>query len=271
MLHVGMLQMASKLQSSLCIHSTPQHSTQDSTLALVVRHHRLWKTTESCFLALFFPLYHFLLMQMHLLHILVYLSLLGSLFAFEPCLGDTKGRDWACSWRGQGGPASLWPESYQALQKILVKPDEHEGCGAWESVGMDMLVCMSKIRFCFTTESLPVQGGLQLLLPSTAGGFPSIWRGCVVSVYSLSFISLPLGSDPAHAAPTFLMDEFGVLCSVPHRVIQPNLSPSTSQGCGQNPAAIRLSYSLGLRACSSRITCSVMGFCHLCQPLTLLI
>lgn len=78
---------------------------------------------------------------------------------------------------------------------------------------MDMLACMSKIRFCFTTESLPVQCQLQLLLPSAAGGLPSIWKGCVLSVYSLSFISLLLGSDQTHAAPSFLMDEFGVFCS----------------------------------------------------------
>lgn len=135
---------------------------------------------------------------------------------------------------------------------------------------MDMLACMSKIKFCFTTEPLPVQCQLQLLLPSAAGGLPSIWKGCVLSVYSLSFISLPLGSDPTHAAPSFLVN-LGCSVPVPHRVIQPDLSPTTCQGCGQNPAATRLSCSLGLCACSSRITCSVMGFCHLCQPLTLLI
>lgn len=78
---------------------------------------------------------------------------------------------------------------------------------------MDMLACMSKIRFCFTTEPLPVHFQLQLLLPSAAGGLPSIWKGCVLSVYSLSFISLPLGSDPTHAAPSFPVDEFGVFCS----------------------------------------------------------
>lgn len=73
----------------------PQHSIpltfQGSTLALVVRHGGLWKTTESCFLALFFPFSCFLLMQMHLLHLLFYLSLLGSLFAFYPCLGKDNG------------------------------------------------------------------------------------------------------------------------------------------------------------------------------------
>lgn len=36
-----------------------------------------------------FPLFScFLLTQMHLLHVLFYLSLLGSLFAFKPCLGE---------------------------------------------------------------------------------------------------------------------------------------------------------------------------------------
>lgn len=75
---------------------------------------------------------------------------------------------------------------------------------------MDVL---SKIRFYSTTEFLPIQCQLQLLLPSAAGGFPNIQRGCVVLVYSLSFISLPLGSDPAHAAPRFTLDEFGVFCS----------------------------------------------------------
>lgn len=63
---------------------------QGSILALVFRHRGLWKTTEGCFLAFFFPFF-FLLMRMHLLHLLLYLSLLGSLFAFEPCLAEDNG------------------------------------------------------------------------------------------------------------------------------------------------------------------------------------
>lgn len=78
---------------------------------------------------------------------------------------------------------------------------------------MDVLVCMRKFRFCSTIESLPVQCHLQLLLPSAAGVFPNRWRGCVVSIYSLSFISRPLGSGPGHAVPSFTLDEFGMFCS----------------------------------------------------------
>lgn len=133
-------------------------------------------------------------------------------------------------WRAWWGPAC--DLSYQALQKILAKTDEHEGCGAWESVGTDMLVCMSKFRFCSTIESLPVQCQLQLLLHSAAGVLPNRWRGYVVSIYSLSFISLFLGSDPGHAVPSFTLDELGCSSPVHHRVIQPNLSPVTCQGWG---------------------------------------
>lgn len=146
-------------------------------------------------------------MQIHLLHLLFYLSLLGSLFAFEP-----RQRQWAKA-GGHGGDQTACDLSCQALQKILAKTDEHEGCGAWESVGTDMLVCMSKFRFCSTIESLPVQCQLQLLLHSAAGVLPNRWRGYVVSIYSLSFISLSLGSDPGHAVPSFTLDEFGVFFS----------------------------------------------------------
>lgn len=38
-----------------------------------------------------FLFFFFLLMQMHLFHLLLYLSLLGSLFAFEPCLAEDDG------------------------------------------------------------------------------------------------------------------------------------------------------------------------------------
>lgn len=100
---------------------------------------------------------------------------------------------------------------------------------------MDALVCMNKTRFCFTIESLPFQCQLHLLLPSPAGGFPSIWRGCVVSVYSLSFISLPLGSDPDHAVPSFTVDEFGAFCSCALQGYPPQPVTNHMSGMGAKP------------------------------------
>lgn len=158
----------------------------------------------------------------------------------------------------------MMPQSFQALREILAQPAGYEGLCAWEHVGNKHVACRSEIRFYLTIKPLSALCQRQFLLPSMAEGLPSIWRGPQYqTVRCPQFPSLGVRCSPGSSQPHPWVS---VGCPAP---VPPCSQPHA--GDGVKPlAAVKLSC-LGPCMHTLWVTCSVTGFCHLHQPLTLLI
>lgn len=97
----------------------------------------------------------------------------------------------------------------------------------------------------------------------------------MVSVFALPQSPFPWGQTQSVQPPALPVGGRGVPCSraswdYPGSAAHP--VPSRVLGMGVKPlVTVKLSCCLGLCMCAPRITYLVMGFCHLRQPLTLLI